>query len=139
MFKNCTSLQKASYIKSVVAWRDTYSDYNSGWDVGAYSDGDGPLKRMFDGCSSLSSVEVDFEFWLTYTAFAATGNSKIMTVSWLNGVAATGQFICPYGLDTSIRDASHIPAGWNVVYTDVPESVLSGISATEAALTMNND
>lgn len=136
MFRDCTSLQKAAHIKSVVALRDTYSDYNTGWEI--YSEGDGPLKKMFYGCSSLSSVEVDFDTWLTYTAFSTGGGSKAMTVSWLDNVAASGQFICPYELDTSIRDASHIPAGWEIVYKEVPESVLSGAAAATEALTMIN-
>ncbi len=81
---------------------------------------------MFYGCSKIKSVTVTFNQY---------GNLNLN--NWLYGVAASGTFYCPYGLDTSIRDSSHIPVGWNVVYTDVPESVLSGISATESALTMN--
>ena len=135
MFRNCTSLQKAAHIKSVVALRDTYSDYNSGWQI--YSDGDGPLNYMFNGCSSLSSVEVDFESWLTYTAFATGGGSKVMTVSWLDNVAASGQFICPYNLPIT-RDASHIPVGWEIVYKEVPESIVNQAAAVEN-LIMNND
>lgn len=80
---------------------------------------------MFSGCTLLNHIEVAFTGW----------NSRI--TDWLKNVSASGKFYCPYGLPI-IRDESHIPAGWNVVYTDVPESVLSGAAAATEALTMIN-
>lgn len=63
---------------------------------------------MFNGCTSLSSVEVSFAAWDPASA----------TTNWLQNVAASGTFTCPMVLDTITRDASHVPVGWNVVRTD---------------------
>lgn len=118
MFGACSSLTKAPIIKAQILELTNYDNSQS-------------FRQMFNGCSSLSSVNVDFEQWFEDGSYFAT-------LDWLDNVAASGQFICPYNLPIT-RDASHIPAGWEIIYKEVPESVLSGISATEAALTMNND
>lgn len=60
---------------------------------------------MFNGCTSLSSVDVAFTSW-------GIGSE---TNNWLNNVAASGTFTCPAELSV-IRDESHIPTGWNVVH-----------------------
>ena len=59
---------------------------------------------MFNGCTSLSSVEVAFTNWMTTDA----------TTYWVYGVAASGTFSCPAELSVII-DSSHIPSGWTVV------------------------
>ena len=79
----------------------------------------------FWGCSNLNEIHVN---WISWPA---------NTNNWVKGVAASGTFYCPYGLPI-IRDGFHIPAGWDIVYTDVPESVLSGAAAATEALTMIN-
>lgn len=79
----------------------------------------------FLSCSNLNEIHVD---WISWPA---------NTNNWLDSVAASGTFYCPYGLPI-IRDGFHIPAGWDVIYTDVPESVLSGAAAATEALTMIN-
>ena len=57
---------------------------------------------MFNGCTSLSSVEVAFTTWTS----GATDN-------WLSGVAASGTFTCPDELPDT-RGASNIPEGWTI-------------------------
>lgn len=57
---------------------------------------------IFGGCAALTQVSVGFTEWGGYTA------------DWMRDVAPTGVFRCPAELDTSIRDDSHIPAGWNI-------------------------
>lgn len=116
MFRNCTSLTTAPALPATTLPKNS-SCYN----------------YMFTNCQKLSSVEVAFDAWPSGTL-----DFSYPTYNWLSGVASSGNFICHYGLDTSIRDASHIPVGWNVVYTDVPESVLSGAAAAAEALTMIN-
>lgn len=124
MFYGCTSLVKTPKIKAIF-WNSLTVNSN---DKKAFG-------YMFNNCTSLSSVNVDFDDWRYTPGFSSYSNFT----NWLNNVAASGQFICPYGLDTSTRDASYVPAGWELVYKEVPESILSGITATEAALTMQSD
>ena len=57
------------------------------------------FQRMFYNCSNLSRIEVYFTNW---------GYMD----NWLTGVAATGLFIHPKGLDVTTHDESHVPAGW---------------------------
>ena len=61
-------------------------------------------RHMFSGCAGLTAVNVAFTDW----------GSNNETDTWLNNVAAEGTFTCPAGLDTTTRDASHVPAGWTV-------------------------
>ena len=69
-----------------------------------------PAQTLADHCYSLmflrsgvDRIKVDFVSW-----------HVTATQNWLYGVLATGTFRCPAALDTSIRDASHIPAGWTI-------------------------
>lgn len=76
-------------------------------------------------CPNLNEIHVNWTSW------------PANTNNWLDSVSASGTFYCPYGLPI-IRDGFHIPAGWDVIYTDVPESVVSGAAAAAEALTMIN-
>jgi hypothetical protein len=60
---------------------------------------------MFSGCTKLNSLKVGFTSWL---------DTEDATLNWVNNVSPTGTFVCPYGLDTSVRDDSHVPVGWTV-------------------------
>lgn len=63
------------------------------------------LRNTFYGCSSLSLIKCyRLKQWVTADA----------TGKWLQGVSATGTFICCKTLDTTVRDESHIPDGWTV-------------------------
>ena len=112
MFQNCVLLKSI-----VIPWISYSNSYR-------YM----PFRNMFNGCSNLNDVVIENRTFIFGTA----------TENWLSNVAASGTFYCPYGLDTSIRDESHIPAGWNVVYTSVPEEVVNQAAAVEN-LIMNND
>lgn len=57
------------------------------------------FQRMFSGSSNLSRIEVYFTTWGYMT-------------DWVSGVAATGLFIHPKGLDVTTQDTSHVPVGW---------------------------
>ena len=65
------------------------------------------FSQTFRGCTALTKVGVYFNTW--------GHGSNIRTVDWLQDVSPTGTFICPKGLDTSIRDDSHVPSGWTVI------------------------
>ncbi|MBQ0141432.1 MAG: Ig-like domain-containing protein [Prevotellaceae bacterium] len=86
MFQNCTSLTTAPIIKTQT------------------STGTTAFNNMFNGCTKLNYVEVAFTSW----------NNNTNTTDWLSGVSETGTFICPKELDQTTRDASHIPAGWDI-------------------------
>lgn len=86
MFKDCTSL---TYGQTIDATTLGYKTYNS----------------MFNGCSSLKQITVKFTDW---------NEAEQSTNNWLSGVALTGTFYCPSNLDTTTRDASHVPDGWTV-------------------------
>jgi hypothetical protein len=68
---------------------------------------------MFSGCTSLNRIDVNFTSW--------TGATDA-TINWVDGVAATGTFTKPAGLDGTIFDISHIPVGWTVV-DDTPDDL----------------
>lgn len=87
MFEGCTSLTRAPVIR---------------FSPNGARTGQG----MFENCTSLNYVEVQFTEWPTN----GTG-----TATWLKNVAETGTFVCPSALDTTTRDSSHIPVGWDIV------------------------
>ena len=62
------------------------------------------IALMFANCAQIAEIEVHFTSWGDSTA----------AYNWLLNAPATGTFRCPAALDTSIRDASHIPAGWTI-------------------------
>lgn len=67
--------------------------------------------RMFQKCTSLSSVEVAFTDW----------NAANATKLWLDNVASTGIFRCPTNLGTNAtiaRGGNNCPSGWTVINTD---------------------
>lgn len=134
MFSKCTKLVSAPDLPAKVASTSAYeymfsecSNLEKGPKISAISINSYTCNSMFMSCRKLNSIKIDFK---------DLGGTP--TMDWLMNVAASGTFYCPYGLDTSTRNASRIPAGWNVVYTDVPESVLSGAAAAAEALTMIN-
>lgn len=70
--------------------------------------------HMFEGCSSLSSINVNISSWIS----GPWGAQTVATTGWVVGVAASGTFTCPARLgtnDTITRDTSHCPTGWTVV------------------------
>ena len=75
-----------------------FTDISKGW----------CLKDAFMDCTYLSSVEVNWTTW--------PKNDK-QTDRWLNGVAATGEFICPAALVPNIpsRDGNGVPSGWTII------------------------
>lgn len=85
MFSGCSSLIEAPEIKAI------FQDANF-------------IAEMFNGASSLKKVKVHFTTFESY-----------YSSNWLNNVAASGTFYCPSALDTTTRDASHVPEGWTVV------------------------
>ena len=89
MFENCISLTQAPELPAYQLIESCY----------AY---------MFQGCTSLNYVSVGFDNWYPPNA----------TDNWLNNVAATGTFVCPYTLigntPEDIRSTSTVPASWNM-------------------------
>lgn len=61
--------------------------------------------KLFDACAKLNSIKVNFKNW---------NDSQNSFENWLLDVSSTGNFICPSELDTTQRDASHIPEGWQI-------------------------
>lgn len=89
MFQNCTSLVQAPRLKAVPL---SYS-YNN----------------MFNGCSSLSVIVVDFTEW-------STAQDALRT--WVTGVSPQGRFVCPTALGTQesiARATNRCPNGWTVI------------------------
>ena len=60
--------------------------------------------NMFNGCSELNQIEVNFTTW---------PNTVFMT-NWVSGVSSTGTFICPEALPIEYA-TNRIPPGWTVV------------------------
>ncbi len=113
LFKDCTSLTEAPNLPATTLDNYCYYEMFSGCtglteapELPAQTLVAGCYEKMFAGCSNLNSVTVNFTEWMH--------NGGSTTTSWLDGVAATGVINCPIGLDISVYDASHIPAGWTV-------------------------
>lgn len=70
--------------------------------------------------SGVEKVKVHFTDFGNYTA------------NWMGSSGATGILECPSALDCSVRDKSHVPAGWTIVRTDAPKSITSPTSASSA-------
>ena len=83
MFYECTSLTSAPALPATTLAGGCYAN-------------------MFNGCTKLNKVEVSFTDW-------GEGN----TSNWLNGVASTGDFICPDGLIKK-SGADYIPERWSI-------------------------
>ena len=88
MFENCTALTQAPELP-------------------AYQLVDSCYAYMFQGCTSLNYVAAGFDNWV-----------QNATSDWLNGVAATGTFVCPSTLIDNTpedqRNTSTVPLGWNM-------------------------
>ena len=87
MFNGCTNLTTAPALPATTLANNCYNG-------------------MFNGCTKISSLAVYF------TAFNQTLSC---TTGWLEGVSTTGTFHCPSSLDTTTRDASHVPADWTIL------------------------
>lgn len=72
------------------------------------------LYGLFRHCSQLSRIEVYFDSWSSDDSLYIDDAPKLYTyLNWVEGVAASGVFVCPKGL-TEKHDVSHIPVGWTV-------------------------
>ncbi len=110
MFARCTSLTNAPELPAMNLAYDCYyamfeecTSLTKAPDLPAADLEDNCYYQMFAGCNSLNSIKVYFTGW----AGSATG-------AWLISTSSTGTFYCPSALDTSTRDASHIPSGWTI-------------------------
>lgn len=85
LFANCTSLIKTPKLTATVLADNCY-------------------EQMFDGCTQLSSITVNFTEWSDGT-----------TNNWLNNVNENGIFKCPNSLIEPInRGPSTIPESWTI-------------------------
>lgn len=83
MFMNCKNITQAPQLKAKNLVANSYSN-------------------MFNGCSNLNSISVQFTEWLDSA-----------TTNWLKSTAATGTFNCPTELQIIYGD-SNIPGNWTV-------------------------
>jgi hypothetical protein len=110
LFEGCTSLiGHAPELPALTGAQRCYAVMFKGctgltWaDIGLTSlSAFGELSDMFQGCTSLKYVRVNFAAW---------DDADYATVGWMDGVAASGTFRCPDSL-TRIYDIDHIPTGW---------------------------
>lgn len=86
MFNGCKKLTAAPALPAMTLAADCY-------------------RFMFYGCSNLSSIEVNFASWTTYTN---------ATTNWVLSVASSGTFTKPSALEETYG-ASNIPTGWTVI------------------------
>ena len=115
MFYNCTSLTEATVpnLNFNISNIDT-------------------VLQMFYGCTSLKHLKVYFTNWDGYGVYIRPWDGYKGYSLWLEDVSSTGVFECPSALDCSVRDASHVPAGWTIVRTDAPKSITSPTTASSA-------
>ena len=88
-----------------------------------------PYEFMFAGCSHLKYIKVGLTSW---------NEGRLFAMNWFDAsTSQTGIFECSSALDMSIRDNSHVPAGWTIVRTDAPNSDWSQTDTTEASYVKN--
>jgi surface protein len=85
MFSGCTALTQAPELPATTLVDNCYN-------------------YMFQDCTSLNSINVNFTDWNIYA-----------TIEWLKGVSRSGIFTCPEGLPIS-RGSDGIPIFWSVVH-----------------------
>ena len=83
---------------------------------------------MFNGCTNLSSIEVDFIDWKSDLS---------ATTDWLKNVSPTGTFTCPSILPETYG-TSYIPEGWTLLRNDDPRSSFA-IDDTSILYSENKD
>ncbi len=91
MFYGCTALEAAPVLPATELAAQCYAG-------------------MFSGCKKLNYVNVGFAEW-----------NKDATENWLEDAGTEADiptFECPPGLDTDVRDASHVPSGWTIKKND---------------------
>lgn len=111
MFYNCQSLDSAPELPAMTLADHCYNTMFQGCvaltkapDLPAPTLVDACYSWMFYGCTKLSQVKC--------LAVNPDGNSY--TVTWLQGVAATGTFVKKAGVSWGESGTSSIPAGWTV-------------------------
>ena len=113
MFQGCTSLTKAPVLPATTLTDFCYyymfencTSLTQAPELPAGDLVDSCYAYMFQGCTSLNYVSAGFYNW-----------EQNATSDWLNGVAATGTFVCPSTLieNTTERSTSTVPASWNMV------------------------
>lgn len=117
MFDGCTSLTGITPLPATTLAVGSYSNLFNG----CTSLTDAPelpatsisfnnqYRSMFAGCTSLSSITVNFTEW----------NTRATSI-WVQNVAASGIFHMPSALSAVYGD-NYIPTGWEIKYTDIEE------------------
>ena len=98
MFSGCTSLTTAPDLPAKTLEYDCYA-------------------QMFQGCSNLNYVEALF----------TTTPSDSYTMSWMDGVSATGTFVKNRYASWNVTGTNGIPSGWTVIVASIPEYVDLGL------------
>ena len=107
MFYGCTNLMTAPALPATTLAKYCYYSMFYGCEklttapaLPATTLANGCYNAMFRDCSKLNKVEVGFTDW-----------GEGSTFNWLEGVASTGDFICPDELSKKCG-TSYIPEGW---------------------------
>ena len=98
--KNAPALPATTLANSCYAWMLSKTGLTTAPVLPATTLAAGCYHDMFNGCSNLSHVSVNFSSWLSGA-----------TTDWLNGVASEGTFDCPDAL-AATTGVSYIPSGW---------------------------
>ena len=93
MFKDCVSLTSSPVIHLSVSNSDLSLS---------------PCQSMFQGCTSLTSIYVEFPEWFTFTKY-----NYLYTQDWVKDVPSSGSFYCPVSLPVKYGK-DYIPDGWTV-------------------------
>ena len=107
MFKHCTSLSTAPSLPATTLANSCYrsmfancTSITSAPTLSATELVNQCYYHMFYNCTNLSSISVSFSEW----------NDEISaTTDWVVSITTNGTFTCPAALDTTTKDASHIP------------------------------
>lgn len=127
MFSGCTQLTAApNILPTITIGRYAYSDMFRGCTslkkspiIAATNISDCSFFNMFYGCSSLSSININFTDWGRKWVSPPGTLVANATLHWIYGVAENGVFIKPKELEVVYSDAaqnddSYVPWNWTI-------------------------
>ena len=112
MFEGCENLVNVPALRATTLWPYCYASMfkdckklTTAPALPATKLADHCYQSMFDGCSKLNYVNAGFGDFL---------GAVSPTTNWLNGVSATGDFVCVDELEITNVGASTVPNGWSI-------------------------
>ena len=121
MFATCPNLTEIPELPAIILGKSSYRHMFSNCsnltgtitlpaiDVPIYC-----YDSLLSGCHNVTGIDVNFTEWEKQVEISGVLTSILISNLWVEGAAESGTFICPSGLDTTLRGTNYIPEGWTV-------------------------